>query len=149
MNQSLTKKQFFILMKLVYLGNWIVNAFNIKQDEEYEQVEDLIFKMAQIYGFDRYVDHVEKDGSSYYPTSYFEHETDVMELIEKYDDESFWDELIYRMAERDFYKKYSKEENAKMRREEFFKKLGELEDKYGKEFNKYGLKRLEIKKENK
>ena len=54
MNQSLTKKQFFILMKLVYLGNWIVNAFNIEQDKEYEQVEDLIFKMAQIYGFDRF-----------------------------------------------------------------------------------------------
>jgi len=149
MNQSLTKKQFFILMKLVYLGNWIVNAFNIEQDKEYEQVEDLIFKMAQIYGFDRYVDHKEKDGDHYYPTSYFENETDVMKLIENYDEESFWDELLHRMAERDFYKKYSKEENAKMSREEFFKKLGELEDKYGKELYKYGLKRLEIKKENK
>jgi hypothetical protein len=146
MSQSLTKQQLFILMKLVYLGNWIANAFRDKQIKEYEEGEDLIFKMAKFYGFDRFVDHEEKDGNHYYPTSYFEHETDVMELIEKYDGECFWDELIHRMAERDFYKIYTKDRIEKMSREKYFEKLGKLEDKYSEEFYKYGLKNLEVEK---
>ena len=62
--------------------------------------------MAQIYGFDRYVDHKEKDGDHYYPTSYFENETDVMKLIENYDEESFWDELYTLPHNSDHWSRY-------------------------------------------
>ena len=40
----------------------------------------------------------------------FEEETDVHELHEEYDEESFWDELVDRLGERDFFRKYTRKE---------------------------------------
>ena len=145
MKIEFSKEQFLALMKTVYLGNWLANA--IRTDDkykDYEAMEDYIFSFAKEAGFDRYVNHEPKDGDRYYPTSYFEEETDVDILKDEYDDELFWEELIERLGNRDFLNKYGKEEIRKMNREERFIKRMECEEKYEDEVEKYGVERLEI-----
>lgn len=146
---ALTKAQFKALLKAVYLGNWLANAYRDgnKDDpykKEYESIEDYIFSLAPQFGLGKYVDHEESDGDKYYPTSFFEEETDVHDLHEDYDDKSFWDELIDRLGERDFREKYSEEEISSMSREEYFEKLEECTDEYRDEFAAFGIKRLII-----
>ena len=81
---------------------------------------------------------------NFFPTSQFEEETDVHKLHEEYDEETFWDELIDRLGDRDFYRHYSKEEIQKMTQEERFEKLYEFIDKWADEINKRGIEILEI-----
>lgn len=144
---ELTKKQFEILLKAIYLGNWMANAYRTEDTrKDYEGIEDFIFSLAPEFGFAKYMDHQKFDGDRYYPTRYFEEETGVHELHEEYDEENFWDELAERLGERDFFEKYSKDEIEKMTQDERFTKMYECIDAYSEELEKFGLERIGVKK---
>jgi len=148
---ELTKEQFKALLKLVYLGNWLANANRDGSPEnprlkEYEAIENYIFSFAKEFGFGEYVDDEEAGKSKFYPTRMFEEETDIQKLIEEYDEETFWDELIDRLGDRDFFRHYSKDEIKKMTQEERFEKLYEFIDKWADEINERGIERLKIDK---
>lgn len=147
---ELTKEQFEALLKLVYLGNWLANANRDGSNEnphleEYEKIENYIFSFAEQFGLDEYVDEEEAEKGKFYPTRLFEEETDVQKLIEEYDEETFWDELIDRLGDRDFFRHYSKDEIQKMTRDERFEKLYEFIDKWADEINEHGIERLDTK----
>lgn len=144
---TLTRTQFKGLLKTVYLGNWVANAYRDGSPEdpniqEYEKIEDYIFSLAPQFGLEKYMDHEKSDGDRYYPTNFFEESTDVHKLHEEYDEETFWDELAERLGERDFFGKYSKDEVEKMNREEYFEKISECIDFYNVEFSKSGLDKI-------
>ena len=150
MSIEFTKKRFLALLKVVYLGNWMANAHRDgspkdPHEEEYEAIEDYIFSFAKQFGFDEYVDDEDAKNGKFSPTRKFEEGTDVDELHEEYDEETFWDELIDRLGERDFYRKYSKEEIKKMSQDEWFEKFYECIDQWADEMNKHGMNHLEIK----
>lgn len=142
---TFTKAQFLNLMKSVYLGNWVANACRtVDKKEEYEEIEDFIFSLAPQFGFSQYVDHEESDGDRYYPTRRFKEETDVEQLVEEYNEENMREELIDVLGDRDFFEKYSEAEIEKMSQKERFIKRIECEEKYGEEFEYYGVDRLKI-----
>ncbi|MBD3329167.1 hypothetical protein GF357_01595 [Candidatus Dojkabacteria bacterium] len=146
---ELTKKQFLALMKAVYIGNWIANAQTIPSDKkknEYDKIEDLIFSFAGKFGYKRFVDHEEKDGDSFYPTRWFEEETDVHKKIQEYEDDSFWDELIDRMARLTMSQRYSKKELEEFTQDEFLEEFFQIQHAIAKEFEKFGISRLKIVK---
>lgn len=146
-----TPKQFETLLKLAYLGNWMANAHREgspedPQKEEYEEVEDYIFSFARQFGFDEFVDDNDAGEGKFYPTRKFEEETDVNELHEEYDEETFWDEIIERLGARDFYRHYPKKVLQKMSRDERVDKLYEFIGKWADEIDEHGIENLEIKK---
>src|SRR3989344_6907603 len=150
---ELTKEHYFALLKAVYLGNWMANTQRDGSPEdqhiqEYEEISDYIFSLAPQFGFEKYVDHDKVDGSRYFPTRFFEEKTDVDTLHEEYDEENFWDELFYKMSDRDFFREYSEKEISKMNLHERFEKEEPFREKWDKEINDHGIERLEIK-ENK
>lgn len=141
-----TKKQFIALLKAVYLGNWMANAWRTSDiQKDYENIEDYIFSLAPLFGLEKYMDHAESDGNRYYPTNEFEEKTDVHKLHDAYDEETFWDELTDRLGTRDFYEKYSKDEIQKMTKDEWFIKLHECIDVISEELSDFGLERIRIK----
>ena len=146
---ELTKEQFKALLKLVYLGNWLANAQRDGSNEnphleEYEEIENYIFSFAKRFGLRKYVDDEEAAKGKFYPTRFFEEGTDVQKLIEEYDEETFWDELIDRLGDRDFFRHYSKNEIKKMTREERFEKFYKFIDKWEDEMHEHGIERLKI-----
>ncbi|MDO8668642.1 MAG: hypothetical protein Q7K35_06205 [bacterium] len=147
MKINLTKNQYLALMKLVYLGNWLANASRLQDEQikEYEEMEGYIFSFAEEFGCNRYVEHEPEDDARYFPTRYFEEEAEVRGLIEDYDNEIFWQEAVDRFGDRDFIKKYGREEIEKMDRDERFIKIMECQEKYEKEFEENGIERMEIK----
>ncbi len=147
MQIELSKAQFLTLLKLVYLGNWMANAHRDGSAEdphepEYEAGEDFVFSLAKQFGLDEYVDDEERRRGKFYPTRKFEEETDVHLLHEEYDEATFWDELINRLGERDFARRYSQSEIRKMGREERFKKLHDCIDPWADEIDRKGIERL-------
>lgn len=80
----------------------------------------------------------------YFFTGKMEDKSIARELIDEYDNNTFWDELVDRLAKRDFIGKYGRERVKKMDIKEFFKKLNPFEEKYSSEVRENGLENLEI-----
>lgn len=144
MKINLTKKQFESLAKVVYLGNWMANAQRTGQKDdphfkEYEDIADYIYSFAKDFGFpDDFEAGLEfSDGEEEPP--------EASRLHEEYDEQNFWEVLPDKLGERDFFKKYSKEEREKMTNEEHFTKMMECIILWEDECEKYGIERLEAK----
>lgn len=132
----------------MYLGNWMANAQRGEGGEEtipeYEDMEDFIFSHAKAFGLGAWVDDELKDQGKYYPSREFEEDSGVRELIEAYDDYTFWDELAERLADRDLLREYGAEALKAMSRDERFGRYLELRQKYDEKFEKNGFERIVI-----
>ncbi|TSC74095.1 MAG: hypothetical protein G01um101433_1108, partial [Parcubacteria group bacterium Gr01-1014_33] len=95
---ELTRKQYAALLKAVYLGNWIANAYRDGGPldplaEEYEEILHFVFSQAPRFGLEKYASREPGTGDAYHPTRLFEEGTDVRKILDAYDDVMFWDEL--------------------------------------------------------
>lgn len=144
MKIDLTKKQFRKLLDLVYLGNWIINATRDPDDviKEYDDLEGEIFSYAEEAGLGSLVDPKAADEKGVHPNGQFEEQ--ASEYIEQYDDETFWEEMATRFAERDFIRDHTADDMRALSQEEWFRILSEYEDDYGTELENHGIDRFEI-----
>ena len=147
MKINFTKKQFEVLLKAVYMGNWVANAQRTgrKDDrhiEKYEEVQRHLLSFAKEFGLERYVD--DEDGKIY-PSRELE-EDEVDGLISEYNEEEFWGELVSRFAERDFIRKYGMEAISKMDAMERIEKDHPFLEKYHNEVYEYGIEHMEVVK---
>jgi hypothetical protein len=146
MNVNFSKEQFLNLLKIVYLGNWMANAIhnNSKEDphnKDFEEIENYIYSFAKEFGFEKYFEYDPKL-KRYFPTNEFD--VLVQEYIDEYDDHAFWDELFYRMSDRDFNRAYSNKKISEMEQLERFEKEEPFRNKWDKEINEHGIERLDI-----
>ena len=142
-----TKEQFFVLLKAVYMGNWMANGNAEEEGElrkDYDALESLIFSHASQFGFDEYVEHKGSQGDACYPTSQFEENTEVAEIKDAYDEATFWGELAARLGAQCFAQRYSKAVADKMSPSEHFTKLHECINLCADELEKFGLDRVSI-----
>jgi len=146
MKIELTQEQLESLVKLVYLGNLMANAWRTRDViKEYDDIESLVLAAAAKHGLE---DCVELDESEkkYVPSADLEEE--MAEAVDFYDDNTFWDQLVFRMADRDFGRKYGEDALDELATEKGTEREKPLLDKYEKEFNEHGLDRLEIRRDN-
>lgn len=148
MKINFTKAEYKALIELLYMGDWMANAFTINSDDEPKEYTDLIQKVYSYAKQMGYEDDMEyaKEYDQYFPTAKFELKSAAIEHIEKYDNESFWQNLIDRMSERDICKQYKVEALHELPSDERFKALDEVEPEWAKEFAKHGINRLNIVK---
>ena len=141
---DLTDAQFRTLLQLVYLGNFMANATRDETIQEYDDIEQYIYVNAEKFGCGEFVDvHDAVDGV--YPTRNFEEMMNL--LVEKYDNDFFYDELIHRLSERDLIAKYSEAEVLKMGIVERIEKEREFTKIYDREFSEKGIENLVLHKE--
>jgi hypothetical protein len=141
---NFTKEQYETLIKAVYLGNWVVNATDAEAvDESFDALEEYILSFAKDFGLEKYVDYDEGE-QKFYASCEFEG-GDVEEHIQRYDDSTFWEKLIFNLAERDLVHKYGERALEKMDDAERFGKEQEFLEKYEQEFSRNGIGNLVIK----
>lgn len=146
MKINFTKKQYEDLVKLVYLGTWMVNAHRTDDRvEKYEELEQYILSFYKDFGMENFI-LFDEELKRFFPTKEFEEETDVEQYIDEYNNDIFWEELIDRLARRDFIRAYGEENLLKMTWEERFEKEQPFIDKYDEEFEKNGIENLDIKR---
>ena len=94
-NLELSPDQYKELLKLVYIGDWVI------EDPENIVLNDLVqlvFSKAKDAGHEKMVDF-NKEMNLYMPSQDLDDE--VVEIVDDYEEECFWDHLIYRLADRD------------------------------------------------
>jgi hypothetical protein len=143
MKLEITTDQLRQLLKLVYLGKWMATTHNDKPDDSLTEFDQILFHQAKKYGLD---DMIEFDAASnkYYPSGTMEEEMEP--IIQLYDDFTFWDELAWQMAERDFARKYDHAQILCMTSDEIFRSKNYLADKYLEEFSENGVENFDVVK---
>ncbi|MFW6303600.1 MAG: hypothetical protein ACOC2L_03170 [Candidatus Sumerlaeota bacterium] len=147
MKIELTREEFRNLLDMVYMADWVMNAHTTQLREEtapYKEIEQKILSYAEEMGFQELVQHDEKSGR-FFPSAKYEQEAKSMEFIEQFTDQSFWDDLIGRLADRDAIKMAGGIEAYRdWPLEKKFRILEDLERKYIDAFQKKGLNALKL-----
>ena len=147
MKIELTRDQLGNLVKLVYLGSWMANSWRTEEEiqDDLVEVENIILTAAARNGFREYVEVDEEEGKVY-PSAELDEKMD--ETIDSYNDHTFWDEIIIRMAERDFVRRHGEDALDELGTEEGQRRERPLIEKYEKEFYENGLDRLDIRRDH-
>ncbi|KAA0548455.1 hypothetical protein FZW96_07730 [Bacillus sp. BGMRC 2118] len=139
MKINFTKKQFGLLVDLLYLGEWTANSTknHDERNAEYDALFQYVSTFAKDFGYDHAIEYDNKL-EGYYPTQQFEESFEP--IIKHHDNEIFWSQLVGRLAKRDL------EETGETfaTPEDYLRRLFELEEKYEEEFEQNGIKNIRI-----
>lgn len=141
MEIKLSASEYEVLLKLVYLGQWMVEGAREEEAEfeEYDRLASYIYSLAPSFGARKWVDFDEAEGE-YYPSS--ELDEAMEEVINRYEEANFWDQLVVRLAERDLVRDYGEEAILKMDWKELERKRSLAIERYQREVEEHGLKNI-------
>ena len=145
-NIDLTENEYRLLLDFVFMASWVVGSHHPdgRNDvEEYDMLLQKLYSYAGAMGCEELV-HADRETNEYSPTRYYEETTRAYELIEEYDDDTFWDGLITRLAERDVYEQIEEDRRDTMGIEEYWQRSEPIEDAYYQEFRQHALDRLRL-----
>ncbi|HNT02082.1 MAG TPA: hypothetical protein PLB50_05190 [Candidatus Saccharicenans sp.] len=146
MELNLNRGQYEKLLELVYLGNWLINAYRTDDYlEDYAEIVSLVFSQVEKAGLE---DKAVKDelGDRYLPS--FDFEESLHDYISEYDSCCFWEELINRLAEREALKEFGSLPLDKIDLNEFLEKKNKYLRVYEQEVEESGLKNFELIKKS-
>jgi len=150
MKINFTKKEYVALLDLLEIALWVMDTQTLKIPQEkkpYERLVQKIYSFAKEMGCEVLIEH-DADMQAYFPTNEFDETSPMMEYIDDYNNDMFWDELINKLVNRDLMNQFGSKRVAEMDIEEFFNKQDPIEDKYSTEFETNGVKNLYIKDAN-
>ena len=148
MKIDITKKEYRTLLDVLSIADWIIHAYHEgpgdkPETKKYRDLEQKFLVMAKDFGYENLIEYAD-DLKKYFPTREFDETSKFHGYIDEYSDESFWGDLSDRLASRDLIRKEGEEKLEKMDRDERFKKLCEIEDKYSEEFYTSGLDNVRV-----
>ena len=138
-----TNEQYRNLLKLVYLGHWMANSHRDEPITKLDEIENYLYSFADTFNSTDLID-MDTKLDNHYPTLDFENEMDP--YVQDYDEYTFWDELAWRLADRDFEEKYDPARTIVMTGEEIIIQKDSMVEKYYQEFDLHGLDNLILKK---
>ena len=108
---------------------------------QFRELEQKLLARAADFGCEDLVGYVEEHGE-HMPTLAVEQACDP--YIHEYDNNTFWQELIIRLAERDFMRDSEEDEPAPVDLVEIHERLAPYQERYAREFESHGLETLEV-----
>lgn len=143
--KDLSKAEFKEILLTFMVGEFVRASVAETKGEDWQKIEnqlDFFLDLAEEFGFTDLVEYFEKHRISSEDLN--KKEGKIMDLFVE---DEFWEELEVRLGQRDFFESLSKEEKERLFKEKPFwlpDKIDEFYDKYRKEFEKDGIKRLRI-----
>ncbi|ABZ95074.1 hypothetical protein EHQ92_16970 [Leptospira biflexa] len=149
MEMELSLEQYETLLKLVYMGDWVISTLQAKDrsedepdsDSRYADVVRHVFSQAEHAGLGNIV-QIDQNNGEPYLTREFEEESGLVDILEDYEDEVFWQALIERLAHRDFLRHFGETAISQMAIEERIEKETPFHDKWATEFHENGLENI-------
>ncbi len=144
MKINITKKEYLTFLEILEIADWVLHAHHAEERSEttkYKEFEQKVFSYAKDMGFDELVDYA-SHLKRYFPTREFEETSPGREFIREFEDDTFWDELVQRLVERDLIRQAGEEKLLSMTPEERFEAEEPLEKRYADEFYHNGLENL-------
>jgi len=145
MNINFTNDEYTTLLEILYLADWILNSYGAERSPSKSSYFDLEQKILSLSDKFEQKELVEFDDkyNEYIPSKIIE-DGPVLDFIESYNEESFWEELIDRLSKRDLLKNYTESEIQEMEESVVLSEIEKYADVYAKEFEANGLMSIEI-----
>lgn len=142
---ELDKKLFTELLLAAMLYSWVRGGLADSKGEDFKKYEELksyLLKIAEDNGFS---DLVEEFHGHLVPADKLSKLEE--EIMEEYDDDAFWYELITRLGKRDFWRTVTPEEKEEIKKQDWLpERIHKIYEEYEREFEENGVKRLEVNK---
>ena len=133
MKIDITREEYRDLLDLLYMANWVLHAHKTEEDPRTRPYDKL---MQKIYS------------SARAATREFEDTSKAEEFIDEFVDDSFWDELVYRLSERDAAHRVGGYAQFRLLSPEDRTALETpARERYSEEFNNNGIDHLMIAEE--
>lgn len=145
MNINFTNDEYTTLLEVLYLADWVLNSYDIEKSPSkisYFDLEQKILSLSDKFEQKELVEFDEKY-NEYIPSKIIE-DGPVLDFIESYNEESFWEELIDRLSKRDLLKNYTESEIQGMEESAVLSEIEKYASVYAKEFEANGLMNIEI-----
>ena len=149
MNILFTKSDYRTLFDMIYMAEWMLTAYEEEPDPanaRYQHLAQKIYSHAKEMGWDSLVDSSTAD-NEYAPTQDYELKSGVHELIERYDSDSFWDQLVDRLTERDVEARAGAPKQKTLSDNAFSAIADPIAESYEREFAVNGIDRLIIRED--
>ena len=143
MKINYTKKEYRLLLDMVEMAEWVLNAHKTNPSDEIKKFSEIyqkILSYAKDMGFENLIVY-DKDLEGYFATAEYE-ESEHMRYIEEFEDDVFWDALPNRLAVRDLVRQVGEKKYEEMEFVERATKLVELESVYYDELEEHGIDNL-------
>lgn len=143
MKINFTKKQFRVLLDLLFAGEYVINSHRVPDEiiKEYEDINQYVYSFAKQFGYEDLIEF-DKEFNMFFETRKHD-ESKIHELISEYDNEVFWDQLSLNLAKRDISKEYIGEKKD-INHEELMRKIWSREEEYNEEFYENGLDNVTV-----
>ena len=148
MKINFTKSEYRILLDVIYMADWILHAHDTEDRSDTKEYSELFQKLmayAKDMGCEDLVDF-DKQDNKYAESFSFEEQSLALGYIDEFENNSFWEELISRLARRDALIELKTDNAQDVDREKLYTAIGNAESKWSKEFAAFDLDRLRINK---
>jgi uncharacterized membrane protein YheB (UPF0754 family) len=138
---KMTRADHQLLLKHVFIANWILTATKETRDKTLEDFNQKILKFMKT---NQIEERIEKDKKQ---NLYFvseDLENSFLEEIDSYNEDTFIEELIDQLTKKELVKTYTQEEVEGMNETKFNKIFDALQEKYIEEVGKNGMRNIEF-----
>jgi hypothetical protein len=145
MKINFTKKEYRLLVTMIEISDWIMHAHPDADQpgtREYRTLRNKILSYFKEMGME---DCYTKVGDEYYETAEYEEDSEQMQFIEEYSQETFWDQLVTQLVDRDYEQKFG---NDEVEFETRIERITDIEEMYANEINEHGLLNLNFDTSN-
>jgi hypothetical protein len=146
MKIEISNHEYQTLLDMLEIASWILFAHRTDDPEDrkhYQDLEQKMFSLAKDFGLGDQIEYAPEQ-ERYFPTREYDESRPCMEYIEEHDEDAFWEELTDRLTARDLIREMGEEAFLALSFEERIEKESMFQNKYLDEFEKHGLKRIEI-----
>ncbi len=139
-NLEMSQDQYEKLVETVFLGTWVVNSTQLELDESFEDVRNLVLSKYKEAGLENKITYQEPFDVHDLAVEY---ENELLDnYVEEYDEFSFWDKLVEKLAEKELIKEFGPLPESLT--EELMAKRVQYEEEIGKELEERGLTNLNL-----
>jgi hypothetical protein len=140
---SFTKDELRLLIRLLYTGYYVCEREE-DSDAEKKAKESIVDRLLQTALAYNAMDGIEYEAK--YDKHFLDadHEDALLEDYNNFVEETFWDELVFRLGRRDFMDAVDEAKLAKMEASEMIAEEEKYVEKYRKEIDENGIKRIGI-----
>jgi len=138
---KMSKEDYQLLLKHVFIANWVLTATKETRDKKLEEFHQKILKFIKT---NQIEDKIEKDKAQ---NVYFINENleeKYLEEIDEYNQDIFIEELIDQLTKKELVKNYTEEELSHMSETKFHKAFDLIQEKYISEVEKNGMKNIDF-----
>lgn len=148
MKFELSNREFRTLLEMLVAADWLLHSHEVGEvDNEYTRFQQKFFKLAKKAGCEDLVEYHEVTGQ--YDTAPDLQSSDkLQQYIDRYDEASFWQILAIRLGVEELRRSVAPELLESMPRLQRVQLASDHEARYAEEFEKHGLERLRIVKDD-